>query len=112
MKNLQKTVNYILLRHPSTRDNDRLLCAYVWQLEEPTRFSTMHADTFLEMFVEGRFSSPDTITRLRRKAQEEHESLRGELWIERQERQRGVQKDLGYHREEGDGIPPNQIGLF
>jgi len=44
----------------------------------------------------GNFTSSESITRMRRKIQEENPSLRGEKYAKRQANQEQVKKDLGY----------------
>ena len=44
----------------------------------------------------GKFTSSETITRVRRKLQEEFPDLRGKNYDKRQAKQSEVKKDLGY----------------
>jgi len=77
-------VTDILTIHPETRDNDRLLIAHVWEHEQPTLFKYDRSSIFILMFVEGRLSFPDDITRARRKIQAEQSHLRGVKWKQHQ----------------------------
>jgi hypothetical protein len=51
---------------------------------------------FLKLMANGRLTSSDTITRVRRLVQEETPELRGKKYDERQAKQSQVKKDLGY----------------
>jgi hypothetical protein len=51
---------------------------------------------FLKLMANGRLTSSDTITRVRRLVQEENTELRGKKYDERQAKQSQVKKDLGY----------------
>jgi hypothetical protein len=48
------------------------------------------------MLAEGQFTSSESITRMRRKVQEEFKELRGEKYAKRQANQTQVKKQLGY----------------
>jgi hypothetical protein len=48
------------------------------------------------MLAEQRFTSSESITRMRRKVQEEFKELRGAKYAKRQSNQEKVKKDLGY----------------
>ena len=56
----------------------------------------MSATDLLKMYVNGDLVNHDTITRARRKVQEENPSLRGENYNGRQAHQEDVKADLGY----------------
>ena len=58
--------------------------------------TTLPAQKFLRILADGQLTSSDSITRMRRKAQEENPELRGAKYNQRQDRQSLVKKDLGY----------------
>ena len=105
----------ILLRHPSTKDNDRELIVRYWKQEvsdmqdiareklQSMPYFTF--DSFLASFITGGFENPDSITRARRQCQEHYPHLRGAKYLERQARQKEVKKELGYDVE-GGGFTP------
>ncbi len=66
----------VLTDIPECRDDDKLLLAQIWQRE--TQASSV-GDFFAEL-MSGKLSHAETITRMRRKLQEKHSSLRGEAW--------------------------------
>jgi hypothetical protein len=89
----------LLTDYPPFRDSDEKLMAYIWKLEFE-KMGNPIADTstkiFLRTMAYGNFTSSESITRMRRKIQEENPSLRGEKYAKRQANQEQVKKDLGY----------------
>jgi len=75
-KKIAKKVYSILLDYPEARDDDRLLLSLIWK--EETISST--SISFLEDLRTGKITTPETITRIRRKLQEKNEYLRGDKW--------------------------------
>ena len=89
----------ILLKHPETRDNDRMLCVYYWQqqlLDSGRNPNTMDIADFFMAYTFTDLSDAQTITRLRRKLQMERPQFRGQRWAEKQAKQEQVKQDLGY----------------
>lgn len=89
----------ILLKHPETRDNDRMLCVYYWQqqlLDSGRNPNTMDIADFFMAYTFTDLSDAQTITRLRRKLQMEQPEYRGKKWAEKQAKQEKVKEDLGY----------------
>ena len=89
----------ILLKHPETRDNDRMLCVYYWQqqlLDTGRNPNSMDIADFFMAYTFTDLSDAQTITRLKRKLQLERPQFRGNKWAERQTKQDKVKKDLGY----------------
>ena len=89
----------ILLKHPETRDNDRMLCVYYWQqqlLDSGRNPNTMDIADFFMAYTFTDLSDAQTITRLRRKLQMERPQFRGQRWAEKQAKQEKVKQDLGY----------------
>jgi hypothetical protein len=78
---LVKRITKTLIKYPETRDNDRLLTVKIWQDELPENNSLIN---FLDLYSKGELSSPDTIIRKRRLAQEKLPELRGESFDKRQ----------------------------
>ena len=69
-----------LLRDKSTlRDNDRRLTCNIWWKSVPNPKLLMFED-FITLYIKGKVPESDSITRCRRKVQEENEELRGESW--------------------------------
>lgn len=64
----------VLTDTPSSRDDDRILLTEIWTKELDK------SKEFLAEFLSGALSNPETITRIRRKLQEQHTQLRGDKW--------------------------------
>ena len=91
-----KIVERLLISSPKLRDNDRQLVANVWfvQINKDQNIKTMSAKDFLHELAKGNVLSSESITRCRRKLQEENVSLRGERWDERHRAQEDVKEEL------------------
>ena len=92
-------ITTLLTDYPTFRDSDEQLMAYIWKLEfEKLGHSLVETPTktFLRTMAFGNFTSSESITRMRRKVQEEIPALRGLRYAKRQENQEQVKKDLGY----------------
>lgn len=92
-------VKRMLSDHIALRDDDNALIANIWARELQQQgfdTKTMLGFEFLASLAMGRLSSPESITRMRRRLQTEYPSLRGETWEKRHKEQGQVQKDLGY----------------
>jgi hypothetical protein len=89
----------VLLKHPETRDNDRMLCVYYWQqqiIDSGRNPSNMDLSDFFLAYTFTDLTDAQTITRLRRKLQMERTQFRGKRWEDKQRKQLEVQLDLGY----------------
>lgn len=87
----------ILTEDERTRDDDQLLCAMIWSRLAMKQGHDVRKETgynFLLLYVENKLVSADTITRARRKIQEERPSLRGKKYVERQKKQAQVINEL------------------
>ena len=85
MKNIKQEIKNLLLQDKRYRDDDSLLvCRYYYNKcggEEV--FKTMSAINLLNLLASKSLPFPDTITRVRRKLQEQFPELRGDKWAER-----------------------------
>lgn len=97
MVNLNQTikdkVQDLLTRFPHLRDSDEKLCANIWHSQIPAGIS---AKDYLQLYADGKLPSSESITRCRRKIQEDNPDLRGKFYRERQEKQEAIQAQLGY----------------
>lgn len=93
-KDLTNKVTLVLIENITARDCDVTLYIGILKMYGVLYISAMQ---LLWDVKDGRVPSYDTITRLRRKVQEENESLRGDIWRKRHfEKQQKAKKDLGY----------------
>jgi len=96
-KTLLKTIRTILHEEPETRDDERLLHCTVWWNE----IKSLHpsnpregAGDFLHIYRNGLLTPPSTISRARRKLQEEDKTLRGEAWYKRKGRAEQFKQEI------------------
>jgi hypothetical protein len=80
--NLADKVIKLLRIRPHLRDNDRRLICNIWWDSVPNPQSITFKD-FTSLYVKGKIPESDSITRCRRKVQEEIKELRGEAWERR-----------------------------
>ena len=81
IKKIAGTVERLLLDEPTLRDNDSKLVANVWYAL--IKVEGMSAMEFLRAYADNKITPADTITRARRKMQEDNPDLRGKKWEER-----------------------------
>lgn len=95
--NIHDEVLKLLTEHKHLRDSDDKLVATIWKFElqkmglNPTQFS---AFKLLDMYAKGQLTNPQSITRSRRKAQEENEELRGENYAKRHAHQETIKDEI------------------
>ena len=96
MMSVLDRVTELLNKHPKLRDSDNKLVATLWWKhygDESCRLSPMI--TLLTDMSKDKLPSFESISRCRRKLQEEFPHLRGESWEKRQnELQKNVKKEL------------------
>lgn len=86
IKDMQVVVKQLLELYPTYRDNDRKLVAHVWMMQVggERNMSSIDLYSFMRQWVDNEdISTPDTITRARRKLQQEYPHLRGENYSKR-----------------------------
>ena len=96
IKNKEFIVKDILTKHPKARDNDSLLLAYVWvyQCGGKVYAKDISMWDFILDFTRKNFAEVSGITRCRRKLQEEHPELRGELYDKRHQMKDSVKEEI------------------
>jgi len=99
---VKKVVEELLEKYSSLRDSDRKLVVNVWGNEllqvgiDPDKITGRQ---LLTIIGGGRLSSSESITRARRKAEEDRPELRGKTWARRQGiEQDEVKQDLKFYR--------------
>lgn len=85
-------LSQILFEKVEYRDNDAALVCRVWWDELPDK--DMSARRFLELYKLGCFTHADTITRARRKLQEDFPLLRGEAYNDRHKDDLDTRSDI------------------
>lgn len=76
-KTIKSKVKHLLEKYPNLRNSDPKLIATIWHYESRGVENKM---AFLRFFAEGRYSSPESIRRMRQKIQEENPHLRGDVY--------------------------------
>ena len=91
----------LLSKHPVLRDNDTLLISLVWntQLEQKDYIGSRD---FLDVMQLGYLAKPESVTRARRKIQEDNPLLRGKTHGKRQEEQSNVLNQLNQWEENNE----------
>ena len=98
--NLSDQVIKLLKKKSHLRDNDRRLTCNIWWKSVSNPELLMFED-FIALYIKGKVPESDSITRCRRKVQEEMKELRGESWDKRHGLEKVVQEEL---RELGSSI--------
>lgn len=92
----EREIEKLLLDVPATRDDDLLLYHHLLRVcGVPPEITSV--STLLDGIRAEQYPPFDSVSRLRRKLQDKHESLRGDLYYERKGIQREVQLELGYN---------------
>lgn len=95
VQKLDERVRFWLERSLRCRDDDRYLIAIIWHYEI-LAVSDLSALDFIKSFASyDMISHPDTITRIRRKLQEEFPELRGTSFVQRQKK---VKKFISFNQ--------------
>ena len=95
IKNITETVKSVLISNPECRDNDRKLAFKVWAIENPAlRSEGFPLTAFALEFIHGQYTSFETISRARRKIQEQHPDLRGRGHATRKENQEEMRREM------------------
>ena len=87
ISNLVSRVTRLLTIKSDLRDNDRRLTCNIWWKSVSNPESLTFED-FIKLYIKGKIPESDSITRCRRKVQEEVKELRGNTW----ERRHGLEK--------------------
>ena len=91
--NLADKIIKLLTIRPHLRDNDRRLICNIWWDSVPNP-KTLTFKDFTDLYVKEKVPESDSITRCRRKIQEEKEELRGESWELRHGLEKAVKDEI------------------
>lgn len=92
MNRIKDSVMFLLKNYPHLRDDDNKLIANMWLNE--ANIKEIDAMEFLKLFSKGKFTSVGSITRMRRKLQEQHIHLRGNKYYERHKEEKNVRQNI------------------
>ena len=82
----------VLKTDMKSRDDDNALLLAVWDIQ--TEGGIKSYDDFKALLLSGELEVPSTIIRTRRKLQQKHPELRGELYYERQRADRIIRNQI------------------
>lgn len=82
----------ILTDNADARDDDKILIVEIWSKESKAK----DIQGLFKELMEGSISFPDTLTRMRRKLQEEHPALRGKMWDMRHNMEGNICQQLDF----------------
>lgn len=97
---IKDRVEKLLREFPHFRDDDHRLILAVWNEDialtgnDPNQ---MHYSTFVNLFVRGLLSNPESIRRTRQKLQQDYPGLRGKAKEQRDAKQDEIKSELGYY---------------
>lgn len=81
IRTIKEIVENVLNTYPETKDNDALLVIKTWEIELKANYTTnienISLNQFFKVYLEGKVSNHESITRARRKLQEAIPELRG-----------------------------------
>lgn len=89
-KNAAHRVFFLLKHSEICRDDDRFLLAQIWKSE------IKENSNIIECLEKGLITTPETITRIRRKLQEKYPDLRGTKWNIRHQMEGAVCQQLTF----------------
>lgn len=93
MKGLKPVIIELLKSDSNLRDSDNKLISAVWR-KEIHGANHYSAKSFLIKYANNEFSSPVTISRVRRKVQEDYPELRGDSYEARHKEKKDVTKNI------------------
>ena len=91
--NLSDQVIKLLKKKSHLRDNDRRLTCNIWW-KSVSKPELLMFEDFINLYIEGKIPESDSITRCRRKVQEEKKELRGESWDRRHGLEKIIQEEI------------------
>ena len=97
IKEMQVVVEDLLHQYAHYRDSDTRIIAHIWmrQLGGLENMKSISLYDFFQLWIENKnIVAPDTITRARRKVQEENVDLRVKTYKKRKEQSKDVKKNI------------------
>jgi hypothetical protein len=97
IKEMQVVVEDLLHQYAHYRDSDTRIIAHIWmrQLGGLENMKSISLYDFFQLWIDNKnIVAPDTITRARRKVQEENVDLRGKTYKKRKEQSKDVKKNI------------------
>lgn len=79
------------------RDDDKILCTNFWAMEISRlgkEYETLSFTEFGELYMSGKLTNHDIITRARRRVTENNPELRGKNYTERKRQEESVREEI------------------
>ena len=86
-------VEKFLTKYPVLRDDDEKLMANMWN-KHLGDITYVNGEDILKMLANHELPSYESISRCRRKLQENNPNLRGSKWVQRQSRAKKIRKEI------------------
>ena len=93
ISNLVNIVTRLLTIKSDLRDNDRRLICNIWW-KSVTNPELLTFKDFIKLYIKGKVPESDSITRCRRKVQEEIKELRGDVWERRHSLEKVIREEI------------------
>lgn len=94
IRKIAPLVAHILKREFKTRDDDNILYIEVWKHQGMTEKDSIK--NFKYKLIMGKYYSPESIARCRRRLQEKNKSLRGSLYKERHDAEKEMLNQMSF----------------
>ncbi len=94
MKQAKSLVLETLKNNVASRDDDNILCFMIWEKQGSTPAMTYKA--LQAKLISGKFSSPESIGRVRRSLQQKYSTLRGKLYDKRHQADERLKKQYKF----------------
>lgn len=95
IKSVKNSVEYLLRHYPATRDDDILLVAYLqWHTSPNLALKYTNPHEYYNDVKDAMYMRFDSISRARRKLQEDKPLYRGAVWHERHKEQLNVRSNI------------------
>lgn len=96
LKDVKSVVEELLIKNPKTRDSDNLLVAtyYFYETGGKDVLQNQSAYDFLKNMSNGSLTSFESISRARRRIQEQNPLLRGNNYKERKESSKEIRENI------------------
>jgi len=96
LKDTQVAVYNLLNKYPHLRDNDQRLVAsfHTFEMGGTSVCKSMSAYDYLNAIIEGKLTNAESITRARRKVQENYPELRGKKYYQRKLAESKVREEI------------------
>jgi hypothetical protein len=94
IKRMKPLVTRLLEEFPEARDNDNLLLLKVWAEQDDTLRKGKTFYQFATGMLTGKYMKFESVSRARRKVQEENPELRGKYYLDRKELSEEVRMEI------------------